>query len=27
MKAKPVTFGYKMWMVCSVHGFPHNLDT
>jgi len=26
MKGKPVQFGYKMWMLCSAHGFPHNLD-
>jgi len=26
MKGKPVQFGYKMLMLCSVHGFPHNLD-
>jgi len=26
MKGKPVKFGYIMWMVCSVDGFPHNLD-
>jgi len=26
MKGKPVQFGYKMWMLYSVGGFPYNLD-
>jgi len=26
MKGKPVQFGYKMWMLHSVGGFPYNLD-
>ena len=26
LKGKPVQFWYKMWMLCSVHGFMHNLD-
>ena len=26
MKGKPVKIGYIMWTLCSVDGFPYNLD-
>jgi len=26
MKGKPVKFGYIMWTLCSVDGFPYNVD-
>jgi len=26
MKGKPVKFGYKMWILCSVQGFSYNMD-